>query len=424
MSTSKTLTEDQPMEPVANKAISNVSHASPTIQYIAGPGGGGGDEPDFPDKPVEFLSPELAYQLGLSFDQQQQTLFRNAVQSGLPGADVRFATGKGQTRVGIWQQGTNNPETQKLRDKGVGKISLLSDTDLFGVHVGAFLFGRLVEDAWKKMPRNRKPDGSPSQNGPIHLTNLRLQLVSPDRIMLYIDGYDERTTPDTEFTLTNTNTLSVSKGLIQTSASNSVTHDDDAAWLTAFFAFVFPPLSMWTLLQLLEAGSSTASSGSTGNLSDLLRFFPREIPLPKASKLVFSYKTVQVSANGIRAVSDKMDIKPRKPSVSIQGQKAATVLSTDPDATFTLTAVPTDLLPRSSAPSFKVKWTAPGGGVQSPTSPKTKIVFEAVGPGTGTFKRQVNVEVTDAETTVSASTTLSITVKKLGKQLPNEEDVP
>jgi len=407
----KTPTETPPVTPV----VTGVVPKAP-IRFMKEPEDGG---PEFPDKPVEFYSPDLEYQIAFPFDQAGQEELRKTIQTALPGADVRFASKDGFTRVGVWRQGTNYPEVQKLRDKGVEKINF-PITSIIGVQADAPLLSKLVDEAWEKIPKRRTPEGWISKTGSVHLTSLVMQLLPPNKIVLKIEGFDDRTTPDTDFKLTNINTLSIVSGAIRTEANNLISTDTSALnWLTGFFGFVFPPLSLWTLLQSVSAGSATAPSGATGNLGDLLRIFPAGMTMGDFN-MTFLYDSVEVSTAGIRAVASNLSSVKRNPSVAITGSRKRIVKNTNPCAEFTLTAVPTDLLPRSSPPPLKVKWTAPGGSVVSPANLQTKITYELPTPAQ-TTQKTVTVEVTDAQTTVSASATLTIEVtKQIGKENPKE----
>ena len=95
--------------------------------------------------------------------------------------------------------------------------------------------------AFNTVPKRTNEDGTSNPNGPVHLTGVSIDFVSPNSIVTEITGYDETPWPDVSFTLSIGDTFSVSGSQVQVQSGTSLDVDQsfiDLCW--AFRRFLRP----------------------------------------------------------------------------------------------------------------------------------------------------------------------------------------
>jgi hypothetical protein len=314
-------------------------------------------------------------------------------------ADVRYRCLDGRGTVGVWQQPGTGPATSEARDRGMARVAILRAGENFALFLSSAFVRRLADAQWAVTPKRLDGDGRRDSDGPVHLTGMRLQFDAPDRIVTIVDGYDERPWPDVDFEVRIVDELSAAGSAIAVATSSDL--DADTTWLnvlTGVFAFLGVTLSP---LYLLPAGFFLAESiivsaadppdDLAGAGAAAAQLIPAEVMVRGGSKLVATYRRVEVDAGGVYAgglaVPDD-----RVPRVEINGASSLTVNENAPAVTSTYRVVTEDL-----RPDLTVSWGG-SGTVVSPGALVTPIRFSAFGiePGDSDVRR-VSVRVSDAD---------------------------
>lgn len=375
-----------------------------------------------PPPPLPVSTPDLAAQFSPCLPDNLRTGIVNAVRDALaPNADVRTICLNGTQRIGIWLLQSTSGADNQARNRGLERLNTLRSGETFAFFVNSALVRRQATAAWNSAPKRLNGNGQPDSNGPIHLTSFSISFQGPNRVVTRVGGFDERPWPDVDFTITTTDTLSISVGQIQCESVPDL--DVDTSWLnalTVLFVALGTILSPVLLLpaavfvtELIIISSVDTPDADAGAGCAAAALLPREILIPEGLKVVCIYNRVEVSTGGIFAGGSYLVI-PRAPSVAINGQRQ---IATEPTAQITRTyaAAQQDDL----RPPLRYAWTA-DGTVATPTRTSTTVRLNVAGAGPGDVRtRRVALRVTDTDNlTASAETTVNIHVIEI------EEDTP
>lgn len=350
-----------------------------------------GSDPPPPPPPVSV--PDLALQFSPCLPDSLRDGAVAAVRQAIdPNADVRPLCLNGTERIGIWLRPFVNQNDNQARDRGMQKLSLLETGETLAFFINASLIYSRAEDAWNNQAKRLNGDSNPDPNGPIHLTSFSLSFQSPNRVVTKIGGFDERPWPDVSFTITVTDTLSLSAGLV--GCESVPTLDTDTSWLnflTGLFLIVLPPLGAVFLVERIIVGNADTPHPGEGAGCGAAALIPREILIPLGLKVVASYQRVNVSSGGIFA-GGSFDVVERVPQVFLSGP---TQISVTEGAASVLRAF--GLQTEDLRPALQIAW----GGDGFPSSQgaeSTGIRFNLGSTSAGqVLTRRVSVRVTDAD---------------------------
>ncbi len=365
------------------------------------PANGGGEEPppQPPPPPPPVSTPDLAIQIAFCLPAELNDAVVSAVRQAIdPNADVRTACVSGTQRIGIWLRPFVNNQDNQARDRGLQRLNILGAGETLTFFINAALIRRQALDGWNAAPKRLNGDGGADPNGPIHLTGFSVSFESPNRVVTKVTGFDERPWPDVDFTLTTTDTLSVSGGQVNCTSQRNL--DVDTSWLnflTGLFLILLPPLGIVFLVERIIVGSADAPSGDAGPGCAAAKLIPREILIPGGQKVVPSYSRIEVSSGGIFAGGTFVVI-PRAPAVTISGQSQISVVEGTTSLSRSYSIVTDDL-----RPPLQVTWSGDGVAV-NPHAESTSIRFGLTGAQVGqVLTRRVAVTVTDADNLLASN---------------------
>jgi hypothetical protein len=224
------------------------------------------------------------------------------------------------------------------------------------------------------------------------LTSFSLSFESPNRVVTKIGGFDERPWPDVSFTITITDTLSLSGGVV--GCESVPTLDTDTGWLnflTGLFLVVLPPLGVVFLVERIIVGGAATPHPGEGAGCGAAANIPHEILIPGGLKVVASYQRLNVSSGGI-FTGGSFDVVARVPQVFLIGP---TQLSVKEGTTSVVRAF--GFRTEDLRPALHIVW----GGDGFPSNPgaeTTGIRFNLGSSRAGqVLTRRVSVRVTDAD---------------------------
>jgi hypothetical protein len=360
------------------------------------PPGGGGTQP--PPAPA-VSSPDLALQFKPALEDIPVNNLKNLVISAIQNAygantDVRYLKVGGKGQIGIWFKAVQSTADGQARDRGVQAIDILKNSENFALFVNSTFIRVKAREAWDAMPKVLDADNRPDPNGPVHLSSLDVTFKSPDKIITTIKGFDERPWPDVDFTLKIDETLSAANTNL--SVDSKTTLDVDTSWLnklTGIFAFVFPPLGLFFLIENIiirvNEGEQDNEDGGVGKQA--LSLIPKEIMIAGGKKLIFLYTRVSVSTGGVFCGGTVLPLD-RTPEVSIQGPAQITASAGSTAVTKRFTAMIEDLRGNCRF-QWKINGTNTGGDEKSAN---IRFNLGQTQPGQ-VITRTLTVTVTDAD---------------------------
>ena len=366
-----------------------------------------------PDPPPPVSTPDLALQFSPCLESipspagvDLEAAVIDALQEAFgANANVRYRCLSRKGTLGVWLRPSTSTSDSEARARGLDRIDILRSGENFAFFENASMIRRIARDTWDNMPKRLNGDGNPDTDGPINLTGLSLSFRSPDRILTFVDGFDERPWPDVDFRLTITDTLSVSGGDVQCQSSRDL--DVDTSWLnflTGLFLLVFPPLGVVFLVQRIIIATVDAPSGEAGAGCNAAQLIPGDIMIPGGLKISAYYNRVNVSSGGIFAGGAAQPVA-RTPSVRIHGTSQASVELGTHYATGTYVFTSEDLLE-----PLQPAWTA-DGDVLSTSGTRSNIRFH-IGDATGqVLTKRLHVRVTDRDN-LSAEDELIVQIHK------------
>jgi hypothetical protein len=214
-------------------------------------------------------SPDAAFQFSPCLPSQVESQVVDAIQS--IGSDVHTACQSGSERVGIWLQAPSGRDDAAVRDRGVADLNVLQSGETFAAMVSAAAIYRKAFNEWRDdnvTPKRLNGDGKPDPHGPVHLTDFQVDFQSPNKVTSTIRGYDERPWPDVDFTLTTTDTLSVSGGRVKCQSAEHFDVDTSVLnLLTGVFGVLVPPLGLiFGIEDIIVSGTDAPDIDNRGSL--------------------------------------------------------------------------------------------------------------------------------------------------------------
>jgi hypothetical protein len=298
------------------------------------------------------------------------------------------------------------------------KLSLLETGETLAFFINSSLIYSRAVDSWNDQAKRLNGDSAADPNGPIHLTSFSLSFESPNRVVTKIGGFDERPWPDVSFTITITDTLSLSAGLVR--CESVPTLDTDTSWLnflTGLFLLVLRPLGVVFLVERIIVGSADTPHAGEGAGCGAAALIPREILIPLGLKVMASYRRLNVSAGGI-FTGGSFDVVARVPQVFLSGLVQLAV----PEGTSSVVRafrVQTEDL----RPALQIVW----GGDGFPSNQgaeSTGIRFNLGSTQAGqVLTRRVSVRVTDADG-LAAQADLAVSIHIVPKDDDNDHFPP
>lgn len=346
-----------------------------------------------------------------------------AVQTAIPGSgDVLYKCAGGSGRIGIWMSAKGSGQVEAARSAGLDAIDLLGETkDDFAIWINASFIRSRAAGAWDAQPKRTDEDGTPDPSGPVHLTGMSVNFVSPNSIVTDISGYDETPWPDVSFDLLIGDTFSVSASQVQVQSGTSIDVDESyidlLLGISAMLATFISPAFYAAVLAFVVEGAIVVST-EPGNFGGgagaaAARNIPTEMFLPQGQKIVFRYTDVAVDSGGLTAFATAL-LMPRMPSVTVIGARQLSVEPGTSQVTRTFQAQAYDL--RSPV---VLSWE--GGASLTPTvGSYSSVTFDYAGlaPG-GSTTRELRVSATDVDGLSTQTTVLvEIFMTKSGNDIP------
>ncbi|MGB7015468.1 MAG: hypothetical protein WBD69_05885 [Candidatus Cybelea sp.] len=348
-----------------------------------------------------------------------------AIQSAIPGSgDVLYQCVDGSGCIGIWMSPKGNDQVEAARTAGLGAISLLDgEAGNFAIWVNASFIRSRAVSAFNTVPKRTNEDGTSNPTGPVHLTGVSIDFVSPNSIVTEITGYDETPWPDVSFTLSISDTFSVSGSQVHVQSGTSLDVDqsfiDLLLGISAILATFVSPAFYFAVLGFVAEGAIIVST-EPGNFGGgagaaAAQNIPTDILIPQGQKIVFKYNGVAIDAGGMTAFA-QMLLMARTPGLTMVGPRQ---ISVDPGSSQVTRAFQVDTYDLLSP--VKVSWT----GAVTATPPNgryTSATFDYSGlaPG-GSLSRELRATATDADG-LSAETTVFVEIfmTKTGANIPPE----
>jgi hypothetical protein len=351
------------------------------------------DPPDLPPPPPAVSTPDLGLQISFCLPPNLVDGLVAAVKSAIdPNADVRTACVNGSQHVGIWLRPSVSEADNQARGRGLDRLNILHAGETLAFFINAGLIRRQAIDGWNAAPKRRDGSGNPDPNGPVHLTGFSVDFQSPNRIVTRITGFDERPWPDVDFTLTATDTFSVSGGQVHVDSARDL--DVDTSWLnflTGLFLVVLPPLGVVFLVERIIVGSKDAPDIDAGAGAGAAAMIPVEILIPGGQKVVASYSRVEVSSGGVFA-GGTFEVIARTPEVSISGPTLISIVEGTAAVSRAYRANMDDL-----RPPLQISWSGDGLPLNQGQE-SSSFRFNLSGAQVGqVLSKRVAVQVTDAD---------------------------
>ena len=342
-----------------------------------------------------------------------------------PAPDVQTQCSGNTQTFAVWAEpptGYGAWDTSSARLAAFPLIQLLQPSESFAFSVSHDGIERLLDVAWRDIPKHMNDAGQADPNGKVHLdffssaySNATNGDPSVKQVVTSIDGWYDGPLSDDDFTILITDTLHLQNGLVlcDTNVDVDVAITLDTV-LNAIFNIVGSPTSFLP---------PVVSQGPACRFAALL---PPQVLIPGVPlKIVFTYTRLDVNAGGITAAGSLSQPVKRSPAVSITGPNLLKVELGDP-VEGVYRAITTDLRP----PLKVVQWSSPDATVVFGSTPATiqwNIPVPAVNQQ---VTRLLSVSVTDADN-VPASTSKLVTIKKVANSdqpdvcsKPGKQDLP
>ena len=177
----------------------------------------------------------------------------------------------------------------------------------------SFIRSRAVS-AFNTVPKRTNEDGTSNPNGPVHLTGVSIDFVSPNSIVTKITGYDETPWPDVSFTLSIGDTFSVSGSQVQVQSGTSLDVNqsfiDLLLGISAILATFVSPAFYFAVLGFVAEGAIIVST-EPGNFGGgagaaAAQNIPTDILIPQGQKVVFKYSGVAIDSGGMTAFAQML----------------------------------------------------------------------------------------------------------------------
>src|SRR5262245_18989749 len=296
-----------------------------------------------------------------------------------PNPDVRTRCAGTIESIATWflpVGGYGGSDTAAARDRGLAQVSLLAAGEGFGARVSASGLRRLIDVAWRDVPKRMNDAGQADPNGNTHLTSIGSTYnPTAKQVTTTINGFYDGPASDTNFWISVYDHLGLTNGDVTCVTSIDSGHDTTIDTILAAIGSVFgigdgvPDPSAPSFLRAGPACQAAASAPSQ-------ILIPKSLaPVPQALKEVFKYSRLNVNGSGIE-MAGSHDVVLRQLKAVISGQYHIEVEpGTETNAQFF--ALPFDL----RAP-VRAVWSAPGATISVLNQSRDG---ELVGIGTTAF---------------------------------------
>jgi len=184
---------------------------------------GGGGTPPPPPPPVADSWPDMVLQFSPCLVSPTQTYVISGIKDGLvsslkaldlkhddpsPNPDVREACINGRDVIAAWfvpTLGYGSWDTSAARTQAMGKTNILQAPETFAINLSKNGLDRMVNVAWRDIPKLSDATGQPNANGPIHLLDERTDLYNAvyriptmKEALLTVHGFYDGPTADTD----------------------------------------------------------------------------------------------------------------------------------------------------------------------------------------------------------------------------------
>ena len=322
------------------------------------------------DPPPPFVSqPDAAFQIAPCVPAPFQKPLVDAVRTMLPEeADVHTACIADTQRIGVWMRPAAGQDSAQARVRGLTPLALLRPGETFAARLSASMINREAHAAFGRAPKRLNTKGEPSDDGAIHLEGLSTRF-SGTQVVAAISGFDDRSLPDAQFTLSNTDTLSIVNGGVHCRSHSTIDVDTGIFHvLTGAFGLFFPPLGVAFAIQDLVVSAADGPSTPTTSLAcPAVTFFPARVLVPFGKQIVIAYARVEAAFDGVVAGGTHALVD-RTPSVSISGPRELTA-DVRRAASGRYTALGAGL-----RPPITYAWTG-SGTLSTPTAFATRVTF-------------------------------------------------
>jgi hypothetical protein len=418
------------------------------------PGHGGVPPPTGPPVPIVAPIMDIAIQVREAeapycLDDDQRNQFINGVKSAVAphayakGMCRHFQNGDNDaTSIGVWVYGVPAQDDEIL--KALHNLDFIKSDEMF-----AFMFPSAgiriqAQEAFDATaPNILTSGGDVDANGPIHLTGISVEFApETSSVATVITGFDTTPWPDVPFTLTLTDSLSLTDGVITDVATSKLV--TDTSWMSAVEVFVTALLgSVWPPLAALSyaffsveevvIATTGAPSTPTGVGHAVAAGLPTQLPIPGGLDLCFTYMRCEVGAGGLVA-GGVLYTQKRSPKVLIAPAPTAipqfsgypplnVAIAQGGFATVALQAVAYDMLKPVS-----YQWSSDGHldhvatDVVHDTSTAT-VRFSASAAAGVLLTGSVTVEATDADG-MTATATMPIALHVISTSPPTDGTSP
>ena len=358
---------------------------------------GGGPEPWEPGdwvRPIQVATPDVGLQFRpcLTADLQEQLIDALQLAFGVD-ADIRYDCLESKGTIGLWALPAGAEDVSEARDRGLARLDLLVGNETFAFFLNASYVRRMFQDEWERMPKRLDGSGRADSGGPVHLTGASLRLVSPNRVVVTVEGYDERPWPDVDFTFTVTETISVANGQIHSEIDENL--DVDTSWihaLTGIFTVLFLPLGIVFAVQSILIASAEAADTGSSAFPGVASIIPQQVMIPNGLKIVANYTRLAISSGGV-FVGGTYSLMARTAEVDIVGPAQVTIPIVGGITRRTYRVETADLLP-----PLQFEWDSESDvSFSNRYSAHPRVTFAAVGQPGQSVTRTLSVSVRDGD---------------------------
>jgi hypothetical protein len=244
--------------------------------------------------------------------------------------------------AGVWVSPGSATE-ESLQD-GLAALDLFGDEPTLATAFALFLSGAYIKRQtrvqWDAKGKRFNAKGKADENGSVHLTGLQVRIESPTdrdeilrvtgRVVSTLTGYDDRTFPDVNFTITIVDGLLVDEnstdGRIECRTESDLDIHNDFFYVATIASALLGGIlgGIMTLIfgaQAILTGERDLDREEGAAGCALAAGLPLQILIPKSfgiEKLEFSYESVSTTQVGLFA-GGRWNIAARTPAVSIVG---------------------------------------------------------------------------------------------------------
>jgi hypothetical protein len=375
--------------------------------------------PVVPEVLFEFRSPSPF--TGQCLPQTIQDKLQAGIKGMYGNADVHIACNAALTKVGVWLNPKQGRDNDAARDLGLTKVTAIGAAEQFAILLPGQTIRRQAAKAWDIQDKQFDENGSPSATGTIHLTsgfNPTLR-SSPPQFVATVKGYDDHATPRANFTLTSTDTFSLSQGQITCTNDRKLDVDTSIFYFLAALTVKVIPLSGFFLAEgILGDTAPTPSTDAGGFCKTASLAFAPELMIPAfdyggvhfVKKAAFNYTRVEASDTLGVVGAGTFALVDRHPSVTISGPSTRSV----PVDKLGPVGVTYKAMTHDLRPPLSLQWTSSDGPV-SATGSSAVATFTV--PDSATvgmhYPRSVALSIRDADgLTASSTASTSIVIVK------------